>query len=375
MPLKNSRILKAEGYDQFCFLQVQMQIFLHHPRQHHAGGDTGEGAEQSARQRPAGLRHLCGQEIDAHGIEHGLGATHHDRRGQADAGIRSIGFINVQSQRSGCRGRKQANDGERDQLYWKMQQFRRPRQAVRRKIQEAGRPQHPHRRHKPYQRREDLQNCPDSVRGSGDKLVIDMYLLRQRISHNIENDNGYDKVRDIIEKSQYDLILLDVMLPKVDGYELLEYIKQVQDTPVIFITAKAQIKDKIKGLKEGADDYITKPFVMEELLARVEAVLRRYNKLSENICIDNIIINSIARTVKKDNEKVDLTPKEFDLLMLLVQNKNTALYREIIFEKVWGEELEFETRTLDLHIQRLRKKLGWKDRIKTVYRIGYMLEI
>jgi len=165
------------------------------------------------------------------------------------------------------------------------------------------------------------------------------------------------------------------MLPKVDGYELLEYIKQMQDTPVIFITAKAQIKDKIKGLKEGADDYITKPFVMEELFARVEAVLRRYNKLSENICIDNVMINSVARMVKKDNERVDLTPKEFDLLMLLVQNKNTALYREIIFEKVWGEELEFETRTLDLHIQRLRKKLGWKDRIKTVYRIGYMLEI
>lgn len=165
------------------------------------------------------------------------------------------------------------------------------------------------------------------------------------------------------------------MLPKVDGYELLEYIKQMQDTPVIFITAKSQIKDKIKGLKEGADDYITKPFVMEELLARVEAVLRRYNKLSENICIDNITINSVARTVKKDNKKIDLTPKEFDLLMLLVQNKNTALYREVIFEKVWGEELEFETRTLDLHIQRLRKKLEWKDKIKTVYRIGYMLEV
>ncbi len=165
------------------------------------------------------------------------------------------------------------------------------------------------------------------------------------------------------------------MLPKVDGYELLEYIKQMQDTPVIFITAKSQIKDKIKGLRKGADDYITKPFVMEELLARVEAVLRRYNKLSENICIDNITINSVARTVKKDNEKIDLTPKEFDLLILFVQNRNTALYREVIFEKVWGEELEFETRTLDLHIQRLRKKLDWKDRIKTVYKIGYMLEV
>lgn len=190
-----------------------------------------------------------------------------------------------------------------------------------------------------------------------------------------ETANDGEIAANLIEEKQYDLILLDVMLPKIDGYELLEYIKQIQDTPVIFITAKGQIKDKIKGLKEGADDYIAKPFVMEELLARVEAVLRRYNKLSENITIGDITINSIARTVKKDGVKIELTPKEFDLLMLLVQNKNTALYREVIFEKVWGEELEFETRTLDLHIQRLRKKLDWKDQIKTVYRIGYMLEI
>lgn len=190
-----------------------------------------------------------------------------------------------------------------------------------------------------------------------------------------ETANDGEIAANLIEKKQYDLILLDIMLPKVDGYELLEYIKQIGDTPVIFITAKGQVKDKIRGLKAGSDDYITKPFVMEELLARVEAVLRRYNKLSDNINIENITINSVARTVKKNNEKVDLTPKEFDLLMLLVQNKNTALYREIIFEKVWGEELEFETRTLDLHIQRLRKKLDLRDKIKTVYRIGYMLEI
>lgn len=180
---------------------------------------------------------------------------------------------------------------------------------------------------------------------------------------------------DKIEKNQYDLILLDIMLPKIDGYELLEYIKQVGDIPTIFITAKGQTKDKVKGLKAGSDDYITKPFELDELIARVEAVLRRYNKLSENIQIGNITINSIARTVRKSDTKIELTPKEFDLLMLLVQNKNTALYRETIFEKVWGEELEFETRTLDLHIQRLRKKLELKDKIKTVYRIGYMLEI
>ena len=190
-----------------------------------------------------------------------------------------------------------------------------------------------------------------------------------------ETANDGEIAANLIEQKEYDLVLLDIMLPKVDGFEVLEYIKQIQDIPVIFITAKAQTKDKIKGLKAGSDDYITKPFDMEELYARVEAVLRRYNKISENINIGNITINSVARTVIRDNNKVELTPKEFDLLMLLVQNKNTALYREIIFEKVWGEELEFETRTLDLHIQRLRKKLGWKDKIKTVYRIGYMLEI
>lgn len=104
-------------------------------------------------------------------------------------------------------------------------------------------------------------------------------------------------------------------------------------------------------------------------MARIEAVLRRYNKVNSIIEIDDIIINVCSRSVKKGNERLDLTPKEFDLLMILVQNKNTALYRETIFEKIWGEDLEFETRTLDLHIQRLRKKLGWKDKIKTVYKI------
>lgn len=180
---------------------------------------------------------------------------------------------------------------------------------------------------------------------------------------------------DLIEKYEYDLILLDVMLPKIDGFELLKYIKETKAIPTIFITAKSQINDKIKGLNEGADDYITKPFEIEEIIARVQAVLRRYNKYQGVIKIDNIEINVMARAVKNNNKKIELTPKEFDLLLLLVQNKNTALYREIIFEKVWGEDLEFETRTLDLHIQRLRKKLEWKDKIKTIYRIGYMLEI
>ena len=187
--------------------------------------------------------------------------------------------------------------------------------------------------------------------------------------------NDGEIAANLMEQKSYDLILLDVMLPKIDGYELLEYIRQTMQTPVIFITARSQTKDKIKGLKQGADDYITKPFEIGELVARVEAVLRRFHKASDSIEIGNIIINVVARSVKNGNKKIELTPKEFDLLLLLVQNKNIALYRNVIFEKVWGEELEFETRTLDLHIQRLRKKLGWKDKIKTVYRIGYMLEV
>ena len=180
---------------------------------------------------------------------------------------------------------------------------------------------------------------------------------------------------NLIEAKNYDLILLDIMIPNVDGFELLNYIKQISNTPTIFLTAKNLTKDKVKGLKNGADDYITKPFAIEELCARIEAVLRRYNKLNEVLKIDDVKVNIVSRIVKKGSKIINLTPKEFDLLVLLIQNKNFALYREVIFEKVWGESLEFETRTLDLHIQRLRKKLGWKDKIKTVYKIGYMLEI
>ncbi len=185
--------------------------------------------------------------------------------------------------------------------------------------------------------------------------------------------NDGEIAAELIERKNYDLILLDIMLPKIDGYELLEYIKQKANIPVLFITAKNQTKDKIKGLNLGADDYITKPFEIEELIARIEAVLRRYNNGNEVQNIGDISINVVSRTVMRNGKEISLTPKEFDLLVFLIQNKNFALYRETIFEKVWGEELEFETRTLDLHIQRLRKKIGWKDKIKTIYKIGYML--
>ncbi len=179
---------------------------------------------------------------------------------------------------------------------------------------------------------------------------------------------------DILEERDFDLVLLDIMLPGVDGYELLEYIKY-GDTPVIFITAKGSVEDRIKGLRLGADDYIVKPFQIGELLARVEAVLRRTGKTQTEFSIYGVEINTESHTVKKDGAPVDLTIKEFDLLVELVRNKNIALSRERLYENVWNEEFTGETRTLDSHIQRLRKKLGWEDRIKTVFRIGYRLEV
>ncbi|MGE5396064.1 MAG: response regulator transcription factor, partial [Chitinophagales bacterium] len=178
---------------------------------------------------------------------------------------------------------------------------------------------------------------------------------------------------DLIEQNEFDLILLDILLPEIDGYELMDYIRPT-GIPVIFITAKGTLQDRIKGLKLGADDYIVKPFQIGELSARVEAVLRRYGKSEKNLSLDDVIINTDSRQVRKNGQIIDLTVKEFDLLVELVRNKNVALYRDRLYEKVWREDFSGETRTLDSHIQRLRKKLGWEDHIKTVFRIGYRLE-
>lgn len=178
---------------------------------------------------------------------------------------------------------------------------------------------------------------------------------------------------DYIEKEHFDLILLDIMLPEIDGYELLEYVKPM-GTPVIFLTAKSGVNDRIMGLKLGADDYIIKPFQVGELLARVEALFRRSGRAGRKFLFADVEIDMDSRTVIKNGEQIELTVKEFDLLVELIRNKNIALYRERLYEKVWGEAYKGDTRTLDSHIQRLRRKLGWDKYIKTVFRIGYRLE-
>ena len=177
----------------------------------------------------------------------------------------------------------------------------------------------------------------------------------------------------LIDYHHYDLILLDIMLPFIDGYELMQYIKP-QNVPVIFISAKSTVEERVKGLKMGADDYLVKPFSIDELLARVESVLRRYHKSLNEIKVLDITIDLNQRLVIQNGKRIYLTHMEYELLMFLIQNKNIALYRDVLYQKVWKDDRD-QTRTLDLHIQRLRKKLNWHEHIKTVYKIGYMLEV
>lgn len=179
---------------------------------------------------------------------------------------------------------------------------------------------------------------------------------------------------DLIEKEVFDLILLDIMLPGADGYDIMEYIRPLK-IPVIFITAKHEVKDRVKGLKLGADDYLVKPFDVVELIARVEAVLRRYQKGEKLLSAGEITVDVESRKVTRAGKPVELTNKEFGLLVLFMKNQNVALFRETLYEKVWEGEYFGDSRTLDLHVQRLRRKLGWEQNLVAVYKVGYRLEV
>lgn len=178
-----------------------------------------------------------------------------------------------------------------------------------------------------------------------------------------------ESAADAIEGGYYDLILLDIMLPGINGYELLEYIK-TKEIPVIFITAMGDLDDRVKGLRAGAEDYITKPFEMLEVQARIETVLRRYHKMDDKIEIFDTTIDLSSRTVMQGGKQIMLTWKEFELLLFFVRNKNIALYRETIYENIWDSDYMGDSRTVDLHVQRLRKKLNWGDKIQSVYKVG-----
>lgn len=192
---------------------------------------------------------------------------------------------------------------------------------------------------------------------------------------NYNADNCYNGKIAInqIEEKEYDIIILDIMLPELDGFEIMEKIKN-RNIPVIFVSAKEDIESVIKGLKMGAQDYIRKPFEPMELLVRIENILKRLDKQEKEYQYKDIKIDTSKRSVKKGEEEIALTLKEFQLLELLIKNINIALSREEILNRVWGISAEIETRTVDYHIQQLRKKLGLKEEIVTVNKIGYRLE-
>ena len=171
---------------------------------------------------------------------------------------------------------------------------------------------------------------------------------------------------------RFDLVILDVMLPGLSGFEVIARIGKV---PVIFLSARSGLDDRLRGLALGGDDYIVKPFEMQELAARVEAVLRRTSGGGRTAEFGGISVDLVGRKVKRGGEEIALKPQEFDLLEVLITNRNIALSREKLITLAWGYDYTGDTRTVDVHIQQLRKKLGLEERIKTVYKTGYRLEI
>lgn len=210
-------------------------------------------------------------------------------------------------------------------------------------------------------------------------IVDDEILIRNVIKEYLKIENyQYDEASDgneaidLVKKNKYDCILMDIMMPKLDGYSAIKEIKKISDAKIIVLSARTEEFDKLSGFDLGIDDYVTKPFSPKELIARIKAVTKR-NKLIDNaIIVGKIKLDEISRTVTIDNEEVELTHTQFDLLNLFLKNINMVFTREMIIDKIWGYTYEAEDRTIDAHIKLLRVKLGkYKDSIKTVRGVGY----
>jgi DNA-binding response OmpR family regulator len=193
------------------------------------------------------------------------------------------------------------------------------------------------------------------------------------VGHNCACVFDGEAVFDALEEQVFDLILLDIMLPGRDGFEVLRELGV--DTPVIFLTARGAVEDRVKGLKLGADDYLVKPFDMMELQARVESVLRRSHKADTSFTLVDVRVDLPSRQVYYKGELVDFAPQEFLLIEALITNRNIALSRDKLLEIAWGYDYGGDTRTVDVHIHNIRKKLGWENVIKTVFKLGYRLEV
>ena len=206
------------------------------------------------------------------------------------------------------------------------------------------------------------------------KLVKD--FLGKKGFEVIEAENGEVAVDKFFDQSDIDLIILDVMMPKMDGWQVCREIRQYSKVPIIMLTAKGDEKDELLGFELGIDEYISKPFSPKILVARVEAILRRTNNIGdENIEIGGISLNKTAHEVKVDGERIDLSYKEFELLSYFITNEGVALSRERILNNVWNYDYFGDARTIDTHVKKLRSKLGEKgDCIKTIWGMGYKFE-
>lgn len=211
------------------------------------------------------------------------------------------------------------------------------------------------------------------------RTLVEMYLLNSGFQC-LQAGTGKEAI-EYVQKETVDLILLDIMMPEMDGFLVCEEIRKKSDVPIIFVSAKGEEWDKVKGLKLGADDYIEKPYNPGELVARVEAVLRRTGKQQKQsseqdiLTIGKIQVNQSSRTVSIDGEPINLTLKEYELLLFLMRHKNQALSREQIFNNIWDTSLySGSLRTVDTHIKTLRMKLKDADYIQTVWGIGYKIE-
>jgi DNA-binding response OmpR family regulator len=207
-----------------------------------------------------------------------------------------------------------------------------------------------------------------------EKSINDLIAMNLSLVGHTSNQ-AYDgnEALDLLQQNTYDLVIMDIMLPEIDGYSLMQFVPE--ESPVIFLTARGNLSDRVKGLNLGADDYIVKPFETVELLARIQAVLRRTHRSPGIFSVDGTVVNLESRTVTVEGCEIELTLREYELLEVLIQNKNVALSREKLLKIAWDYDYLGETRTVDVHIQKLRQKLRWNNRIKTVYKLGYRLEV
>lgn len=189
-------------------------------------------------------------------------------------------------------------------------------------------------------------------------------------------EDGREGLKEALE-NDYDLIILDIMLPSMNGFEICRRLKREKNTPIIMLSAKDSVTDKVNGLQIGADDYIPKPFAIEELLARINAIFRRVDSLDNHIVkFKDLVINRNSRTVSKNDKEINLTTKEYELLMILIDNKDKVVTRDELLEKIWGYEYEPETNVTDVYVRYLRSKLNNENKeeyIQTIRSVGYIM--